>query len=178
MPFGGLLTVGLISAGGALGGAAINAHAQGDAADKSLAASQAGIDYLKEEKKQERADFAPYAAAGGGALSKLSFGLGIGNQGDYTSNGAPKSLTPPGDPRVSPSSPAGQVIQNAQSGSAQMMAPDGSVSTVQAKDVPHYVQLGAKVVGQSLPGGPSAFGSLAAPQSAGVSAYRQEGGRA
>lgn len=100
---------------------------------------------------------------------------------DYTSTGAAKSLTPSGDPRVSPSSPAGQVIANAPNQTAQMMAPDGSVSTVKAGDVPHYIQLGAKVVGQS--GGPpppqynqpSAFGSLAAPPSAGGSAYRQEG---
>lgn len=162
MPFGGLLTLGIIGVGGNIVGSYLNSSATKDAAEKSLAASREGIEYLKGEKKQEREDFAPYAEAGKGALSKLNFGIGIGNPGDYTSNGAPKSLTPPGDPRVSPSSPAGQVIQNASNQTAQMMGPDGSIETVKASDVPHYIQLGAKVVGQSG-GPPPQYGSLAAP---------------
>jgi hypothetical protein len=162
MPFGGLLTLGLISAGGAITGAAINAHASGDAADKQAASSQAGIDYLKQEKEKEREAFAPYAEMGGGALSKLGFGLGIGSPTDYDANGmpatppggSPGSLTPVGDPKVSPKSPAGQFIANTKTQPVWMTSPNGERGQVPANLIQHYLELGAQLEpGQGLEGG-------------------------
>lgn len=154
MPFGGLLTLGIISAGGAIAGSAINAHAAGDAADKQAASSQAGIEYLKQEKEKERQAFAPYAEMGTGALSKLGFGLGIGNESDYTKSGMPASITPPGDPRVSPTSPAAKFIDEHRTQPVWMTAPSGERQQVSANLIQHYLDLGAKLdPGQGMVGG-------------------------
>ncbi len=135
-----------IAAGAGLGGAVIQSNASDKAAQLQADAAKNALDFTKSQAALEQKNFAPYLAAGTGALSKLSYGLGIGDQRDYTPTGGPASITPAGDPRVSPSSPAAQFITNTHDQPVQLRAPDGSVSSVPASQVTHYLQRGATLV--------------------------------
>jgi hypothetical protein len=88
MPFGGLLTVGLISAGTAVAGGIMGSRAAGKAAqtqsDAATTAAQAQLAASREANaltgnmyEQNRADLAPWRNAGAGALRQLNYLLGI-----------------------------------------------------------------------------------------------------
>lgn len=72
MPFGGLLTVGLISAAGAGVSAGIQANAAGSAADQQKAASADALAFQKQQWQQTQANEAPFLQAGQGAVKRLS----------------------------------------------------------------------------------------------------------
>lgn len=78
MPFGGLLTVGLIGAGAGLGGAAIAAHASGKAADQQSEASDKALALQQQMYQQNRADTAPWRQTGGKAVQTLGALMGLG----------------------------------------------------------------------------------------------------
>lgn len=67
----------IIMAGAQIGSSAINARAQGKAADKQAEAIEKGIALQKEMYEQDRADFAPYRGLGGGAVGNLAYLSGI-----------------------------------------------------------------------------------------------------
>ncbi len=136
-------------------GSKIQADASTDAANIQAQSNKDALDFAKSQAALEQKNFAPYLAAGTGALSKLSYGLGIGNPIDYTATGGPASITPAGDPRVSPSSPAAQFIDSTRTQPVWMTAPTGERQQVPANQVQHYIDRGAKLdPGQGMTGGP------------------------
>jgi hypothetical protein len=151
-----------LGVGGQLAGAAIQSSASGHAADLQAQSAKEALDFAKSQAALEQKNFAPYLAAGTGALSKLSYGLGIGDPGDYNANGGPAtppggspgSITPAGDPQVSPKSPAAQFIANTRTQPVWMTSPTGERAQVPANQVQHYLDLKATIdPGQGLDGG-------------------------
>ena len=81
MPFGGLLTVGLIGAGTGLFGSLFSGKTQADAS-KSAAQLQAteaqnALDFQKQQWNTTQQNMNPYLQSGYGALSQLDAGLGV-----------------------------------------------------------------------------------------------------
>ena len=70
----------VILAGAAVAGAGISAVAGSKAAKAQKQAALSGIEEQRRQYDQTRADFAPYRAAGTGALDMLSRAYGIGGQ--------------------------------------------------------------------------------------------------
>lgn len=77
MPFAGLLTVGIISAGAQIYGAHKAASASKDAAKQQVASAEQAKAELAPIHQQNVARMDPYAALGGGALGKLGALSGI-----------------------------------------------------------------------------------------------------
>lgn len=104
MPFGGLLTIGLLGLGGSIigsVGASSAANAQAGAATNAANLQyQLGQQSLAQQQNQfntTQQNFAPWLAAGSGALSQLETGLGITPQGAPAAPGAaPIGTGPPG----------------------------------------------------------------------------------
>lgn len=71
MPFGGLLTVGIIGATGAFGGAAVGAHAAGKAAKTQADAAMAATQLQREMFDQQQKNLQPWLDTGQGALMQL-----------------------------------------------------------------------------------------------------------
>jgi hypothetical protein len=101
MPFGGLLTAGIIAAVGGIGGAAINANASGKASQQQVAGIQQGVGTLQAAEpgalsanqsglKSQEALLSPYTSAGTTALSSLSAGLAPGGQ--FTQTMSPSDI--------------------------------------------------------------------------------------
>ena len=68
--------------------------------------------------------------------------------------GSPGSITPLGDPQVSPHSPAAQFIANTRESPTWIIGPDGVRGQVPANQVQHYLDKGATLVpGQGSQGG-------------------------
>lgn len=86
-----LLISGLASAGAGVGGAAINARAQGKAADKQAEAIEKGIALQEKMYNQDRADFAPYRGLGAGAVGNLAYlsGINLPSESQPATSGAP-----------------------------------------------------------------------------------------
>ena len=90
MPFSAIGAALGVSAGTAalgtavLGGSLISAYASGDAADTAAQASgQASAASIAEQRRQydlSRADYAPYLAAGTGAVNRLGAGVAAGGE--------------------------------------------------------------------------------------------------
>lgn len=106
MPFGGLLTVGLISAGTSIAGGIMGSNASGKAADAQVQASKEamdlinqygskGADYLKWILGQQEGAQSPYLQAGTNALGQLA-GV-VGNTPGY-GQFDPKSVDIQSDP--------------------------------------------------------------------------------
>ncbi len=70
-----------IGAAGAIGGAAINAHAAGSAADKQKQAGDAALAFQEKTWEQQQANQAPWLEAGKTSLSKLMEGFSNGTFG-------------------------------------------------------------------------------------------------
>ncbi len=152
----------IVQAATGIYGAKVQADASKEAIDAQSQATKDALDFAKSQAALEQKNFAPYLAAGTGALSKLSFGLGIGSPGDYdpTGNpvtppgGSPGSITPAGDPQVSPKSPAAQFIANTRTQPVWMISPTGERGQVPANMVQQALEKGAKLEpGQGLEGG-------------------------
>jgi hypothetical protein len=103
VPFGGLLTIGLLGLGGSIigsVGASSAASAQAGAATNAANLQyQLGQQSLAQQQSQfntTQGNFAPWLAAGRGALSQLETGLGITPQGAPAAPGAaPTGAGPP-----------------------------------------------------------------------------------
>lgn len=163
-------TAAIILAASAIGGAAIEAHAAGQAADKQQAATNQALGVQQGVYNQTRADLSPYTALGQGAVGNLRQLAGIPG-GAPVNNGA---NLPPGvqGGRVSPLAyvqpnatsvqlpqgnygPTTQVPTNltasanpngSQSSYVLMQAPTGERQQVPADQVSFYQQRGAQVV--------------------------------
>lgn len=75
------LIIGGISAAGALGGAAINAHAAGSAADKQAQAGENALQFQERQYADAQANQAPYLAAGKTSLGDIMQGFTNGTFG-------------------------------------------------------------------------------------------------
>lgn len=168
MPFGGLLTVGLITAGIGAGTSLYeNSKAAGaaqDATDKSLALQKQMYDTT-------RADLSPYSQTGVAALGNLRQLTGLpANIAPTPSNpppgGIPVSSTPggaPGQMQVGTPQNPGPSLRTPQgglppmqgqspaqmqtsSGYVTMRSPTGETQQVDAAHVPFYQQKGATVI--------------------------------
>lgn len=84
----------IITAGAQVGSSAINSRAQGQAADKQAEAIEKGIDLQKQMYEQDRADFAPYRALGGGAVSNLAYLSGINLPAESSTPKNPNAVEP------------------------------------------------------------------------------------
>jgi hypothetical protein len=118
VPFGGLLTVGLISAGTGLAGAAINAHAAGKAAAQQTASGDKALALQGQIYNQTRNDLAPYRGAGTAALgSEMSLlGLNPGLMGSL--GGGPSGVGVGGAAGSTANTPwGGTVLDDGQRGS-------------------------------------------------------------
>jgi hypothetical protein len=78
------------------------ANAATQAAAAQTAASKEALDFLKQQAAQTRSDIAPWLATGRGALSKLSYLMGVTPE-DAPTIGGPAAAAPPSGP----SSPSG-----------------------------------------------------------------------
>ena len=96
--------VGGIGAAGSLGGAAISSNAAGKAADTQAQAAQNAAEYQKQATQQalqyqqqqygqSQQNLSPYMQAGTGALSNLSYLLGIGGQPSASYGAQPAQAT-------------------------------------------------------------------------------------
>lgn len=113
MPFGGLLTLGIIGAGTGLAGAAIGANAAGNAADVQAGAAtnaanlqyssaQQALDFAKQQWNTQQANFAPWLQEGQGAILQLSNLLGI----------SPPTVRSAGTPAAPGPTPQETALQN------------------------------------------------------------------
>lgn len=71
MPFGGLLTAGLISGGASIIGSLFGSHAATSAADRQAQTQQQALDFQKQQFSTNQANQAPFISAGGTSLSKI-----------------------------------------------------------------------------------------------------------
>ena len=81
MPFGGLLTVGIIGAGAGLIGAGIQAHQTGKAVDAQTDAANKQLALQREIFNQQQANEAPWRSVGANAITSLGGLLGLGGGG-------------------------------------------------------------------------------------------------
>jgi len=101
MPFGGLLTVGLIGAGSSIAGGLIGSHAAKSAADKQAESAANALAFQKSVYEDQKKNAAPYLAAGTNALSTLQADLPSLTAGfDPTKQGLSAQFDPnaPGGP--------------------------------------------------------------------------------
>jgi hypothetical protein len=84
MPFGGLLTVGAISAGGSLFGGLFGASKSKQAAQEYEQQLQKAQGFLQDQEQSGLQNFQPYLSAGGTATNTLSSLLGVPGQGLLT----------------------------------------------------------------------------------------------
>lgn len=81
MPFGGLLTVGLIGAGAGIGGALISSHATGKAVDAQTQAAEKQIALQREIFNKQQENESPWRNVGASAIGSLGGLLGLGGGG-------------------------------------------------------------------------------------------------
>lgn len=159
MPFGGLLTLGLISGGTALVSGALGAHAASSAADKQTASADKALALQSQIYGNTRADLSPFVSLGTGALSNLRKLGGVPNVQSGSMTPAP--MAPVVTNRVQGSAPTigtavprnaatlstfGQAPSGTASGYVTMRAPDGSTNQVPANQVQHWTSRGAQVI--------------------------------
>ncbi len=95
------IVAGSIAAAGAVGSAAIGAHAAGSAADKQVTASNNALDFQKQVYADQQANQAPYLAAGKTSLGKIMEGFnngtfGPGSIAPFTAPTAAEAAATPG----------------------------------------------------------------------------------
>lgn len=154
-----------IAAGGAIGSSAIAAHASKSAAGQQVDASNKALGVEQQVYEDQKNNLAPYRQAGTDALTRAS------SLADAGSPIGLKTFTNGNLPQVSlnrqPGAPVSSMPQNAAppmglatmgqaqspqapaangGGMVQLRAPNGSMRTVPAAQVAHYLQLGAQVV--------------------------------
>ena len=101
MPFGGLLTVGLISAGAGLAGAAIQSHQTGKAVDAQKDASEQALALQKDIYNQQVANLSPWRNTGAAAITTLGGLLGLpggGGSGQLPASGTAPAMDAPISP--------------------------------------------------------------------------------
>lgn len=81
MPFGGLLTVGLIGGAGSLLGGLFGSNASENAAKEQTQQEQQGLDFQKQIWQQEQQNLAPFLSAGTSSIGQLMTLLGNGTFG-------------------------------------------------------------------------------------------------
>lgn len=81
MPFGGLLTVGLIGAGAGLGGALIQSHSTSKAVDAQTDAANKQLALQREVFNKQQENEAPWRNVGASAIGSLGGLLGLGGGG-------------------------------------------------------------------------------------------------
>ena len=93
MPFGGLLTVGLISAGAGIFGAAESSSASKTAASEQAQSDQNALDFQKQVFAQQQANQQPFLSAGQTSIGNLMTDLG---NGTFGAGSLPSVPTAPG----------------------------------------------------------------------------------
>lgn len=81
MPFGGLLTLGIIGVAGAVGGSLIGANATQTAAQQQTTQEQQALQFQQQEFATEQANQQPFVAAGQSSVGQLMSGLSNGTFG-------------------------------------------------------------------------------------------------
>ena len=81
MPFGGLLTMGLIGAGSAIFGAVEGSGAAKTASGQEVAQQNQALDFQKQVFDTQQANQSPYLAAGSSSLGQLMAALQSGKLG-------------------------------------------------------------------------------------------------
>lgn len=81
MPFGGLLTLGILGVTGAVGGSLIGANASETAAQQQTTQEQKALDFQEQEFGTEQANQAPFVSAGQSSVGQLMTGLQNGTFG-------------------------------------------------------------------------------------------------
>lgn len=159
MPFGGLLTVGLISAGTKLAGGAIASKGAKKASQQQQDAAKRAEQFARERYQESANIVAPYREAGEGALRTLS-----GLLGQYRQPSMPPSAMPwmRSNPTMPPAgvrtmgANGGYTMANMLGGQApqggggtvMMQSPDGEQRAVPASMVRAYLNRGAKIAQQ------------------------------
>jgi hypothetical protein len=81
MPFGGLLTMGIVGAVGSIGGATIGAIGAKNAASQQAQAEQNALDFQKQMWGDEQQNMSPYLSMGNTGVAALMAALGNGTFG-------------------------------------------------------------------------------------------------
>jgi len=147
---------GVIGLGTNVLGGILNQRAIGKATDQEVAAANRALDLQRDIFDTSQRNLNPYMQTGAGASGRLNYLMGgTGNFNDMThpttAGGAAPSITAGAQP-LPPNSGGwtsmmpGSPIVPAQSTMVNMQAPDGSVKAVPSGEVPHWTQLGARMV--------------------------------
>lgn len=123
-----------VNAGTNLAGGAMQAHAQGQAANTQARYAEQALAFAKQQYADAIKNFAPYMQASQGATAKLTDFL---NQSRPPSMGAPTSGTP--GMNLGAMAPGGGQL-------VTLKAPTGQIKQVPAEQAQHYLDLGAQPV--------------------------------
>ena len=93
MPFGGLLTVGLIGAGSSLFNGILGSNAASNAANDQVTAEGNALNFQKDIWQQEQQNIAPWLSAGGTSMGNLMTAL---SNGTFGAGSLPSVPTAPG----------------------------------------------------------------------------------
>lgn len=134
------------SIAGNLIGAKIGANAAEHGADLQNQYLNRALDLQQKIFDTEQGNLAPYRAYGSSALGELGYRLGLPGAT------SPTRMPPPLQPPQTASSQAPIIaskigLPNGSTGQVTLRAPDGSIAQVLSTDVPHYLSLGATLVG-------------------------------
>lgn len=145
-----------LAAAGSLVGAGLQSDAVSSAAKAQQDAANKALTLQQTMYNTTRSDLSPYASIGNGALMNLRQLAGIPAAASAPASGVPQSIgsfakTPPaGAPIVGTAVPRGTVSPNGtDSGYVTLRAPNGSTKAVPMNEVPHWVSLGAQIMGGS-----------------------------
>lgn len=138
MPFGGLLTVGLIGAGSSIFSGLMGSHAAGKAADQQVAAQRDALDFQKQIWGQQQQNLAPWMSAGNTSIAALMKAMG---DGTFGAGSLPKAPAAPGPWTGTFAAPTSEEARN--SPGYQFTAQQGSKSILQ----------GAAAAGGAISGG-------------------------
>jgi hypothetical protein len=170
MPFGGLLTVGLIGGGASIAGSLIGANASKKAAEQQVAAANQAKADLAPIHQQNVARMDPYASIGGPALGSLRELMGFPAATPPTGYGANGQPLGPINGQQGPMNMSDPRVQHlAKGGSLVDMNTSGSTSSLNtavprtASSYGSLASLGTGVGGGSMPTGGGGMVRLQAP---------------
>jgi hypothetical protein len=146
-----LIAAAIIMGATSTAGAVIASKAAGKASKVQKEAEDQALALQQTQYQDAQARYAPYTQMGEQALPTLRSLAGNVQAPLYGTNlkdlsiyGAPPPMAS-GGPRMPPAGPGGPMPTGG--GMVQLKAPNGTVKAVAADLVPHYLQLGATVVG-------------------------------
>ncbi len=143
----------IIGGGAALGGAAISAHSNTEAAKIAAEQADKALAIQQQQYALQRQDTAPYRALGQGAVGNLGFLSGIAaptpDELTQLSSTVPKTAPPALPTASTPPQPSLATLGQPSSGSSQMVqvrSPSGSIGTIPAAMLQQALAAGATQV--------------------------------